>query len=183
MADSFWSRKLGVTAPPPGQPQTPVTAIQQATPAAWWQTPVSPHAQQALPPQSYQQPGSGMLPGETPQERYQRLKGMRADEMSQQDMETLALLELQLDKYNHACPNCGSTNFLPQGTKIGNARMGTDKCFECGSSSSALTQSPEAAVGGTGGKPGRATKQVAGGAGSYGTHHSQLPAKFIPRNA
>lgn len=173
----FWSRKLGVTAPPPQQ--TPVPAVRAATPGAWWQSPVSPHAQQALPPEGYLGPGSG-----TPsQETYQTLKAMRADEMSQEQMEALALLELQLDKYNHVCPNCQSTNFLPQGTRIGNARMGTDKCFECGASSSALTQSPEAAVGGGGGKPGRATKQVAGGAGNYGTHHSQLPVQFLPRNA
>jgi hypothetical protein len=118
-----------------------------------------------------------------PQETYQQLKAMRASEMTQEQMEALAQMELQFDKYNHVCPSCGSGNFLPQGTKVGNARMGTDKCFECGASSSALTQSPEAAVGGTGGKPGRQTKQVAGGSGTYGMHHSQLPVQFIPRNA
>lgn len=117
------------------------------------------------------------------QEDYQALKGMRASDMSQAQMEQLAALELESEKYNRACPNCGSANFVPQGTRIGNMRMGTDKCFECGSSSSALTQSPEPAVGGTGGKPGKATKQVAGGAGNYGSHHSQLPVQFIPRNA
>ena len=171
----FWSRKLGVTPPPPAQ--TPVAAVQQATPGAWWQSsPVSQHAQGQVPPETYQQQGSGV------QHDLRTLKAMRADEMSQEDMEALALLELQSDKYNQSCPQCGSDNFLPHGTRVGNMKMGTDKCFDCGASSSTLTASPEPAAGGSTGKAGRATKQTAhGGQGFNGRHHSQLPTVYLPR--
>lgn len=174
MADSFWARKLGVSAPPPHQ--SPVDAVRGATPAAWWQTPAAPPGQ-AISPQGYPGADSGDFPQTL---TYQQLKGMRADQMSQAQMEQLALLELQEQKYNNACPQCQSTNFLPQGTKIGTQKMGTDKCFDCGASSSTLTSSPEPAVGATGGKAGRATKQLNGGAGSYGRHHSQLPPGYLP---
>jgi hypothetical protein len=107
---------------------------------------------------------------------YQQLKGMRADQMTQDQMEQLALLELQDQKYNNACPQCSSTNFLPAGTKVGTQRMSTDKCFECG----AGARSPEPAVGATGGKAGKATKQLNGGSGSYGQHHSMLPQGYLP---
>lgn len=116
------------------------------------------------------------------QEDYQTLKGMRADEMSQEQMEALALMELEGAKYHQVCDQCGSENYIPQGTKIGTARMGTGKCFDCGNSSSTLTSSPEPAHGATTGKAGRATKQTAhGGQGILGRHHSQLPNQYIPR--
>lgn len=172
-SSEFWARKLGGSAPPPHIQQPVVPS--PVTPGAWWQAPA---IQQGIP----HQPGPVADSGMTPQETYQRLKAMRASEMNQEQMEALALLELQEQKYNHHCPNCGSDNFLPQGTRVGSQKMGTDKCFECGASSSTLTGSPEAAVGGTGGKPGQATRQVAGGAGSYGHHHSALPQQFLPRN-
>lgn len=178
---NFWADKLGVTQqPPPHVQPAGMPGVPSQQPGAWWQgSPVAAHVQQQVPPEAYQQAGSGG-PG---QRTMAQLKAMRADEMTQQDMEELALLELQLDKYNHSCPQCGSDNFLPQGTRVNNARMGTDKCFDCGASSSTLTQSPEPGVGGTGGKPGKATKQVGGGTGNYGQHHSQLPPNMIPRNA
>lgn len=167
----FWVKKLGgQQAPPHVQPAQPAGA-------AWWQTPAHPGAQPHTPQQGYPGADSGMP---VSQETYQSLKSMRADQMSQGQMEQLALLELQEQKYNNACPQCQSTNFLPQGTKIGTQRMGTDKCFDCGASSSTLTSSPEPAVGATGGKAGRATKQLNGGAGSYGRHHSQLPSGYLP---
>jgi hypothetical protein len=174
-SSDFWARKLGQQqAPPPHIPQAPQPVAQGAP---WWQTPASPHLA-PTPQQVYPGADSGVV-----HLTYQQLKAMRADEMSQEQMEALAELELQFDKYNQACPQCGSNNFLPQGTRIGNHRMGTDKCFECGASSSTLTGSPEPAVGGSGGKPGRMTKQTAhGGAGSYGQHHSQLPVQYLPRN-
>lgn len=172
MSSDFWARKLGVTPAPPGQPMPAPTT--PATAGAWWQpTPVATHVQ--VPPQQGQQLDSA------PRD-YRTLKAMRAEEMSQEDMEALAEFELQFDKYNNHCPNCDSTNFLPQGARIGNVRMGTDKCFDCGASSSALTASPEPAVGGSGGKAGRATKQtVHGGQGITGRHHSQLPVQYLPR--
>lgn len=171
MSDSFWARKLG------GQQAPPHVQPAQQAGTAWWQTPAHPPAQPHTPQQGY----SGMDSGGMPQtESYQQLKSMRADQMSQDQMERLALLELQEQKYNNACPQCQSTNFLPQGAKIGTQKMGTDKCFDCGASSSTLTSSPEPAVGATGGKAGRATKQLNGGAGSYGRHHSQLPPGYLP---
>lgn len=172
-ADDFWSRKLGQQAPPH------IPAPAASSPPPWWQsTPAHPSVQPATPPPSYPGADSG-----TVQLTYQQLNAMRADEMTQDEMEALAGLKLQFEKYHHNCPQCGSTNFLPQGTRIGSYRMGTDKCFECGASSSMLTGSPEPAVGGSG-KPGRQTKQtVHGGKGSYGMHHSQLPQQYLPRNA
>lgn len=174
---NFWADKLNGTQPPPHIPQAPAPAAQ---PGAWWQsTPVSRQAQAQLPPEAYQQAGSVMQPS---QEDYQALKSMRATEMSQGQMEALAELELQFDKYNQVCGQCNSSNFLPQGTKIGTTRMGTDKCFDCGNSSSTLTSSPEPAHGATTGKAGRATKQTAhGGQGVYGRHHSELPVQYLPR--
>jgi hypothetical protein len=171
---NFWSKALGVT---PAPPSAPPAAPPPASPGAWWQTsPVSHHAQAQVPPEAYQHQGSGV------QHDLRTLKAMRADEMSQEDMEALALLELQGEKYNQACPQCGSDNFLPRGTRVGTARMGTDKCFDCGASSSTLTASPEPAHGGTTGKAGRATKQTAhGGQGILGRHHSQLPTQYLPR--
>lgn len=178
----FWARKLGVTAPPPANPQPVAQA--PVSQGAWWQSPASPHAQQVIPPETYQQANSGGISQYT----YQQLKAMRVDEMTQEQMEQLALLELQEAKYNQMCPNCGSGNFLPQGTKVrtgtGTIRMGTDKCFDCGASSSTLTESPAPAVSGRGRSAGHATKQTeAGGRGSYGRHHSQLPQQYLPRNA
>lgn len=166
---SFWERQLnGGQQPPPH--------VQQAPPSggAWWQTPVAPAAQPHTPQQGYAHPGSG-----EPQLTYQQLKGMRADQMSADQMEQLALLELQEAKYNQVCPQCQSTDFLPAGTKVGSQKMSIDKCFHCGSSG-ALTNSPETAVGATSGKAGRSTKQLQGGAGSYGKHHSQLPVGYLP---
>lgn len=167
---SFWERQLNGGQQPPPHVQQPV---QQR--GAWWQTP----AQAPTPPQGYHQPGSGEHGGMPQTYTYQQLKGMRADQMNQEQMETLAMMELQEQKYNNVCPECQSTDFLPAGTKVGSQKMPTDKCFHCGSSG-ALTNSPERAVGATGGKAGRATKQLNGGSGSYGQHHSQLPQGYLP---
>lgn len=165
---SFWERQLAGTQPPPHIQPAPV---QQG---AWWQAPaVQPHT----PPQGYGPPGSGVQHEAPP--TYQQLKGMRADQMTQDHMEMLAMYELQEAKYNNQCPNCQSTDFLPAGTKVGSQKMPIDKCFHCGSSG-ALTNSPETAVGSTGGKAGRATKQLNGGSGSYGQHHSMLPQGYLP---
>ena len=165
----FWSRQLAGSQPPPHVQQP----VQQG--AAWWQTPVSPAAQGHTPPPGYGQPGSGATQEEV-RYTYQQLKAMRADQMTQEHMEMLALLELQEAKYNNACPQCGSTNFLPAGAKVGSAKMSTDKCFECG----AGARSPEPAVGGGSGKASKSTKQLNGGAGNYGQHHTALPRGYLP---
>lgn len=162
----FWARKLGNQAPPPHvQPQP-----QQG---AWWMTPAQVPVQPATPPQGYGPPDSASY-------SYADLKHMNASDMSQDQMESLALLELREAKYNNVCPQCQSGDFLPAGTKVGTQKMPTDKCFHCGSSG-ALTSSPEPAHGGGSGKPGKATRQLASGHGSYGQHHSQLPQQFLPR--
>jgi transposase-like protein len=169
----FWSRQLGGQAPPPHV---------QAPPAqgAWWQpTPASPHIQ-APPPHADQ---AGQYQG---QPTYEELKRMRADEMSQDEMELLARYELEFDKYNQHCPQCGSTNYVKQGDRVGGVRFGTDKCFECGGSSSTLTGSPEPAVGATGSRAdSRHTRQTANGGlqSGYGHHHSQIPQNYLPRGA
>lgn len=169
----FWAKQLnGGQAPPPHIQQPPP----QQT-GAWWMTPAHPSVNPGTPPQQSPSWDSGL----TPQETYQQLKGMRADQMDQSMMEALATIELQFDKYNHVCDQCQSTNFVPAGTKIGNVKMPTAKCFECGNSSGALCASPEPAVSGNG-RGVKHTRQVAGGQGNYGQHHSQLPQGFIPTN-
>jgi hypothetical protein len=176
----FWARQLGGQAPPPH--------IQQAPPAAsgaWWgPTPASPHIQ--VPPPSGGQPGQYQEPG---QPTYEDLKRMNASDMTQEQMELLAQYELEAGKYNNHCPNCQSDNFIPQGTRVstgtGTIKMGTDKCFECGASSSTLTGSPEPAVGVTGSKGNsQHTRQTANGGesgGNYGRHHSEIPQNYLPR--
>ncbi len=162
----FWERALG------GQKQTADPPPSKG--GAWWQTPASGHIpQQAMP---------GADSGGMPQiYTYQQLKGMRADQMSQEQMEQLASLELQGEKYNKACPNCGRDDaFMPAGTRVGSQRMPIDKCFHCGSSG-ALASSPEPAPGGSTGRAGRATRQT-DSHGSYGRHVSQLPSQYIPRS-
>lgn len=172
----FWTRKLAGSAPPP-HIQQPVPQ-QPAQPGAWWMTPAHPSAQVPLPPEVSGTPGSGP---QLIQEDYQTLKGMNAGQMTQAQMEALAEIELTFAKYNEICDQCGSTNFIPRGTKVGNFRMPTAKCFECGNSSGMLASSPEPAVSGSGGKRSKHTRQLGGGQGSYGQHHSQLPQQYLPR--
>lgn len=175
MSGNFWADKLGSSAPPPH--------VQPAPVQAWWApTPASTHLQ--VPQQQGQYQDSPV------QYTYDQLNAMRADEMSQEQMEMLAAVKLQREKYNNACPNCGSNNFIPQGTRVstgtGTVRMGTDKCFECGASSSTLTGSPEPAVGATGSKANsHHTRQTANGgaaSGNYGRHVSSLPTSYLPRS-
>lgn len=176
---NFWADKLGQQAPPPHVQQVPQVpaAPQQSGPTAWWMTPAHPSVQPT--------PQQGMPYGDSAvsniQYTYQQLKSMRADQMDQGMMEALAEIELTFDKYNNVCDQCGSTNFLPAGSKVGNYRMPTSKCFECGNSSGALTNSPEPAAGGDRRKSSQHTRQVGGAQGSYGLHHSQLPANMVPR--
>ena len=164
----FWGKKLGGQQPPPHVQQAP-------PPGAWGQAPA---AIAASTPQQQAHADSGAY--QPVQYSYAQLKAMRADVMTQEQMEALAMYELQEGKYNNTCPNCNSTNFLPQGTRVGNMKMGTDKCFECGASSSTLTMSPEAAIGGNPGKPSHHARSADGGRGSYGLHHSQLPQAYVP---
>lgn len=168
---NFWAEKLGAAqAPPPHIPQAPA-APQQSGPVAWWMTPTHPSA-----PTPQQMPAGDSAVRDI-QYTYQQLKGMRADQMDQGMMEALATIELTFDKYNNVCDQCGSTNFLPAGSKVGSFRMPTNKCFECGNSA----RSPEPAQSGKAGRQSQHTRQLNGGQGNYGQHHSQLPPNMAPR--
>lgn len=191
MSSDFWSRKIGGLATP--QPQAPAPPPQQQ--GAWWQTP---QPQQAPPSQQQygypnealqqQMPYQGPTgPQGMPEEQYIRqLQRVPAEDLTQDQMEQIAQWELtNKEKYNQTCHQCGSANFIPAGTKVGTTRMGTDKCFDCGASSSTFVSSPEPAVGG-----GRASKaayrdirqiDTGGGAGSMYLTFRGLPPGYVPR--
>ena len=171
---NFWADKLGGSAPPPHVQQQPSRAPQ----APWWApTPASPHLQ-------VQAPAAGQAASMP--HTYDELKRMRADEMSQEQMELLAEYELQADKYQQNCPHCGAGGFIKQGDRVGGIRFGTDRCFECGAGASTLTMSPEPAAGVTGNKAASIhTRQTANGGlqATYGHHHTSLPASYLPRGS
>lgn len=169
---SFWDRVVAETMPPQ-QPQ-------RATGKAWWQEPDPiPSVQNygGLQAQSaLSQPS--LVAGE---ERIRALKRMNSAEMSQDDMEFLAEYELGLDKYNTMCPQCGSSNYVTAGTKIGGVVMPSEKCFECGLSA----RGPEPAVGARGGSQGSIhTRQIdtGGSAGSMYMKFNGIPNSYVPRS-
>lgn len=190
MSSDFWSRKIGGLATP--QPQAP--APQQQAP--WWQDPQPQQVPQTHPNQygypdpalqaqmPYQGPNG---PQGMPEEQYIRqLQRTPAEDLTQDQMEQIAQWSLEhKEKYNQVCPNCGSGNFIPAGTKVGTTRMGTDKCFECGASSSTFTSSPEPALGGRSSStvPTRDIRQIdtGGGAGSMYMKMRGLPGGYMPR--
>lgn len=195
MSSDWWMRKLGGISQPEPQAQ-PAPAPK---PAAWWQERPVPQ-----PPQAYDQYGrpantalAAQMPysGQTgangmPLAQYiQQLRRIPADQLSQEQMEEIARFELENEaKYNTTCPNCGSANFVAAGTVIQGKRMGSDKCFDCGASSSTYTSSPEPAVGGRGSStaPYRDIRQIdtggAGGASMY-LKFSGVPQSYVPRGA
>lgn len=184
MSSEFWARKIGGIAQP--APQAP--APQQG--GAWWQEPVVPQPQA---PQQYQNPAlqaqmpySGPTGGAgLPEEQYVRqLLRVPADELTQEQMETIARWELaNKGKYNTECPQCGSTSYVPAGTKLGGTTFSTEKCFECGLSA----RGPEPALGG--GRPGNSSaayKEVrqidtGGASGSMYMKFNGVPAGYVPR--
>lgn len=184
----FWARKLSGIATPP--PQAPAPPPQQQ--GAWWQTP---QPQQQAPQQGgypsealqAQMPYGGPTAGPgMPEEQYiKQLLRIPAEELTQDQMEQIAQWELGKAKYNQTCPQCGSANFVPAGTKLGTTRMGTDKCFECGASSSTFVSSPEPALGGSRNSSAayRDVRQIdtGGGAGSMYLNMRGLPASYVPR--
>lgn len=83
------------------------------------------------------------------------------------------------DKYLNECPQCGSGNFLPAGTRMGGVIMPTNKCFNCGGGA----RSPEPAVGGSSGRGSIATRQTdtgGGGGNMFGTL-TGVPRSYMPR--
>lgn len=188
MSSDFWGRKLAGIAQP--KPQAPAPPPQ----GAWWQPQQAP--QPAYPPQQYGYPDPALqaqMPYQGPtgpngmpdQEYINQLRSIPADQLSQQQMETIAEYELRSAKYNQSCPQCGSANFAPAGTVIANKRMGSDKCFDCGASSSTYTSSPEPAVGGSKASkaPYRDVRQIDtgghGGASMY-LKFRGVPAEYMP---
>jgi hypothetical protein len=197
VSSDFWAKKIGGIATP--RPQQPAPS----SGGAWWQEPA--------PQQQYQGPQSPMpigypygqplynnpalaaqMPGQqVPGSREQyvaQLMRIPADQLNQQQMEEIALFELESrEKYNLNCPQCGSTNFAPQGTKLGTTTLGTDKCFDCGASSSAYVSSPEPARGGSKASkaPYREVRQIdtGGAVQSMYMKFNGVPAGYMPRGS
>lgn len=208
MPNDFWAKRLaGIATPQPQQP-APNSG------GAWWQdSPPQPRPQELAPgtqfyPTQYgqqgynpalqaQMPGQGYGQGDpgSPAQREQYIRQLRrvknaADALTQEQMEEIAEWELANEaKYNTRCPQCDSANFVPAGTVIQGKRMGSDKCFDCGASSSTYTSSPEPASGG-GGKtskaPYRDVRQIdTGGANGESMYlaFDGVPAGYMPRGS
>ena len=196
MSSDFWARKIGGIAQP--RPAAPAPAQG----GAWWQDAPAP-VQHMQPQQPYGYPDAALqaqMPGQPAQfqqsdgqvvneQLIQQLRRIPADQLSQQQMELIAEWELaNTSKYNSVCPQCSSGNFVPAGTVIQGKRMGSDKCFDCGASSSMYTASPEPAVGGSRGSkaPYRDVRQIDTG-GADGTSmylkFRGVPQAYMPRGA
>lgn len=166
--NDFWARKLGA------RPATPAAPQPVPPGTAWWQTPaVAPIPAQPGTPQQALVPRDSVV----------ELQHLPADQLSQDQMEQLAQWTLQQQKYNTGCPQCQSTNYAPQGTKMATGRMTSGHCFECGySESSSPAQSPDMQPSGSGGKPGQASRQIAdGGASRKNIQREGLPTQYVPR--
>lgn len=181
MSSEFWAKKLaGIATPPPTRP------AQTVAPGPWWQeqAPVQQGYGHAL---DAQMPARPQYSSTAEDQRVQQLRRMPADQLTQDDMELIARWELaNRQTHNNACPNCGSGNFAARGTRLGTTVLGSDKCFECGGSSSTSVSSPEPALGG-GGRSKAAYRQVrqidtGGGAGSMYLQFDGTPSSYIPRS-
>lgn len=189
----FWTKKLAGMATPPA-PAQPAQSQ-----GAWWQdAQPQQQVQQGLqyaqhqyghpdPALQAQMPYGGPTgPQGMPEEQHiKQLMRTPADQLTQDQMELIAQWELaNKEKYNQVCPQCGSANFAPAGMKIGTTRMPTDKCFECGASSSTFTSSPEPALGGrsSSSAPYRDVRQIdtGGGAGSMYMKFRGMPGNYVP---
>lgn len=206
MSSDFWAKAIGgIARPAPPQQQPP----QQGP---WWQDGGQPQypPQQQYPQQQYHDPYgqpaqpypqgynpalAAQMPGQYPGQQGQQgrdqyiaqLKRIPADQLNQAQMEEIAQYELDTDhKFNQSCPQCGSANFIPAGMVLGGKRMGSDKCFDCGASSSTYTSSPEPARGGSQASkaPYRDVRQIdtggAGGASMY-LKFRGIPNSYVPR--
>jgi hypothetical protein len=167
----FWSRAFG----PPAQASPPP----QGQGRAWWQEPDPYQSVQQPQRQAYQaEPQQKSL---TPAEIRQLRKGVGHQNLTLDQAEAIAEYDLATkDKYSHACPECGSGNFILAGTRMPTGLMTTDKCFDCGHSA----RGPAPAIGGAGGG-GAATRQIdTGGAGgqSMFRRFTGMPASYMPRS-
>jgi hypothetical protein len=115
-----------------------------------------------------------------PEEQYVKsLLKVPADQLSQEQMDMIAEWELRSKaKYNTECPQCGSGNYVPSGTRIGGTTFSTEKCFDCGLSA----RGPEPALGGRGAAniPTREVRQIdtGGAAGSMYMRFDGLPPNY-----
>lgn len=163
---SFWDKVVVDTQPV--QVQAP------ASRRAWWQEP------DPLPMAQYGQPVSGPSRAMMSRDaRYQSLKKSTVDGMSSEDMEFMAEYELGLDKYNTSCPHCGSSNYVPAGTRIAGTTMPSEKCFECGRSA----RGPEPQRGGRAKGTATATRQIdtGGAVTSMYMKFNGVPSGYMPR--
>lgn len=186
MSSDFWARKLaGVVQPAPQQAPPP----QQG--GAWWQEAPQQYRGYQSPALQAQMPygGPAGAQGMPLEQHIVQLKRIPAEELSQEQMEAIARFELEHDqKYNQVCPQCASANFAPAGTVISKKRLGSDKCFDCGASSSTYTSSPEPAAGGKGNSKAayRDIRQIdTGGAGGQSMYlkFNGVPGSYVPRGA
>lgn len=166
----FWARQLGVEAPQPSQPVK----------RAWWQEEPQRVYDRGIPRQGYQPEAVAPQNDEV---MFRQLQRVPASELTQEQMEFMAEHELGRAKYNQSCPQCGSSNFIPAGTKTGTQIMPTDKCFDCGASA----RSPEPALGGRGrasGVPSSVTRQIdtGGSGGSMYMKFNSVPVSYRPRS-
>lgn len=204
MSSDFWARKIGGIATP--QPQ----AAPPSSGGAWWQPEPAPQpysqpdgyrAAQGYPPplpyppQGYNPALQAQMPGQHPgqvapgsrDQHIQQLMRIGADQLSQEQMEEIAQWELEnKGRYNQSCPQCGSANFAPRGMKLLNTTLGSDKCFDCGASSSTHTSSPEPATGGSGASKARRLdiRQIdTGGANGQSMYlaFDGVPGSYLPR--
>lgn len=173
----YWARRLS-GATPAAERERPTVPQSQA----WWQQ----AAQQTSPALQYQMPGAPaqttISDGRVVNDDYIRqLQRLPADQLNQEQMETIARFELGKQKYNQMCPQCGSANYVPVGTKLGGVVFPTEKCFDCGLSA----RGPEPSLGGRGGAgvPTQSVRQTdtGGGAGSMYMQFNGVPATYMPR--
>ena len=185
----FWAKRIGGIA----QPRHHAPAQQ----GAWWQEQPQPQPQQHItgmnvsPYANYNPSLQAQMPGQHPgQEQNIHELRKRLDAglggLSQAEMELIAQWELDnMPQHTARCPHCGSGNFAPAGTKNAHGRLGSDKCFECNSSSSTYTSSPEPALkGGNASKAPRLDVRQTDTGGAGGSMYLQFrgtPASYVPR--
>ena len=177
--NDFWARKIGAS-----QPSAPPASGGGSR--VWWQDAPQETYQQATPDRYAQLSPSGGYQAVEPQmspdqERalFGQLARVPADKLSADQMEFMAEYELKKPKYNQSCPQCGSGNFIPHGTRAGSVTMPTDKCFDCGFSA----RGPEPALAGRASGKGHVTRQIdtGGAAGSMYMQFRSVPQSYIPR--
>lgn len=170
---SFWDN---VFTGPTSQPVSP--PITNGQPRAWWQDhPEGVYNDNAAHGQVYQQEQQhqGLTPQEIKQIRkrgHDKINAEQAEQIAEYDLATKS-------KYQNVCPQCGSGNYIPHGTRVAGVIMPTEKCFDCGLSA----RGPEMQVGTGNGKGSVAARQIdtGGASGSMFGKFNGIPRSYIPR--